>query len=57
MPIVYLGDSSVVKYRGSHPSYQSCHAALAKMQLKVPNGSENEVAVVAFCGTDLKYVQ
>lgn len=42
------------EFRTPHKSYASCHAALELARVKAPSGAENEVAVVMFCGTDLR---
>lgn len=57
--VVYLflffsrGDGGIREYRTPYPTYQDCFAALSHQQRNVPNGAENEVAVVAYCGTRL----
>lgn len=50
--ILNRGSGSDLVQRTPHPTYASCFAALKTMRIEAPKGNENEIAVVAYCGTD-----
>lgn len=62
MTIVYLWiliirDDGSVQSRSPHPSYQSCFAALEKTKIAVSTGDENELGIIAYCGTSSEFIR
>lgn len=50
--MVSRGDGGISYNRTPHPTYASCHSALAPMKIAVSPGNENELGIVAFCAAD-----